>query len=813
MLGIKPAWAVYDNIGGEERIFCCEGCRGVYRIIHDAGLHNFYADRKGWSPGPSPARQQPETAPFKHHVRELSGGLSEINLSIGGIRCASCVWLNEKLLGALPGVSEARVNYATHRARIRWNPSETTLNLILSRIAGAGYEPIPFDPCRHQALHEKESKDLLIRFGTAAFFSMQLMMYSAGLYAGAFDGMDDRAAVILKALAFLMSLPVLFYSALPLHRAALKGLRNRVLNMDFLVSAGSATAWAFSVFAAATGGDVYFDTSAMIVTLVLLGRYIEIRARGRASDTLELLAGMRPATARLVRVPGGREKHGEVELGEELADLLTNASRETVRVEDVEPGQWFEVLPGERIPRDGRVLWGSAEVDESMITGESQPLGRSVDDTVIGGTANLGGVLLVEASGREDESVLSGILRMVEEAQNRKAPVQSLADRVVGIFVPFVAITAAFAGLAALYRGLSISGAAMNAVSVLVVACPCALGLATPLAVFVAIGRGARKGLLIKGGDVIERLHQLKTVLFDKTGTLTTGGMKLDNVVCLDIGEKDEILRTAASLESYSEHPVGRALTYAAPGAGRSVVEDLTIHPGLGLEGSVEGRRSYVGNADFMEMKGFTVPDSLSDRGVGEGTFISYVFFAQGGVVKARFDFLDELRPEGSDAARDLESKELDLVLVTGDSELAAMAVSQQTGINRWHARMLPSEKQELVMKLQHETGPVMMVGDGINDAPALSQADVGVALAQGTDVAFESADVVILSNRLSGIPETIEIGKRSYSIIRQNMVWAFGYNLIMIPVAAMGMLHPVFSAAAMAFSSLGVVINSLRIR
>ncbi len=784
--------AIYETIDGQQHVFCCKGCQGVFHILHDAGLEDFYTRRRGWIPGP-PDETEIDPAVFSGHIRE-SDSQREIEVHLDGIRCASCVWLIEHYLGKLPGVTEIRINYATHRARIRWKAEASGIEEIIKAIRSIGYTPRPAHSSDLQEAMRRETRDLLIRFGTAAFFSMQLMLYTVALYAGYFQGIEEFYRRTFQFIAWGLATPVLFYSGAPFLRNTLRGIRNRTINMDFLIFTGSFAAYAYSVVMIFTGGEVFFDTSAMIVTLILLGRFLESSAKSKAGEAIAALLVLQPPEARLV-VSGAKDEKKMVPVG------ILN------------PGDVVEVRPGERVPVDGIVTGGRAEVDESMLTGESRPSEKTVGSEVFAGTMNMNGRLVIEVSRTEKETVLSGIIRAVEEAQMRKAPVQALADRVVGWFVPMVFSIALGTFVYWFMRYGDISTALMNSVSVLVVACPCALGLATPLAVLIGSTSASGKGILIRGGDVLERTSRVKSIIFDKTGTLTRGRPVLTDLVPAEEGG-ESLLRYAASLEAASEHSVGQAIRHACREDLYEVRDFLSL-PGLGISGRVNNHEVLVGNIRLFSDQGVDIPAALVQKYeelAGEGKTV--VFCAIDGRLKGLFAVSDILREDAAETMEKLKERGLSVMMVTGDNRKVAEAVASRAGITEVVSEVTPLEKAEVIKRLKEEKGTmIMMVGDGINDAPALTEADAGVSLGSATDIAIESADVVIVRERLILITDLINISRRTFSVIKGNLFWAFSYNFIAIPLAVTGALHPIVSAVSMAFSSLVVVGNSLRLR
>ena len=807
---------------GKGRAFCCNGCLAVFRFINDEGLSSFY-DKRDWdAPGlPRPGvPEEIDVTPYMESVREKPAvsemsemsemsAVSEINkvleadIYLDGIRCASCVWLVERVLKKTEGVVSARVNYATHRARIRWDPEATGLEPLLMRIYSTGYIPKPYSQSEAQRLRRAEGRDLLVRFGTAAFLSSQLMIYSVALYAGYFQGMEPRTYLALETIAMLLCLPVVFYSGMPIFRSAVAGLGRMHFNMDSLIAIGAGSAFIYSVYGLFTGGKVFFDTAAMIITLILLGRYIESSAKGKAAETMDRLAELVPREATIVvetDTPGSDE------------------TRRRVPVETLRVGDMVEVVPGEKFPVDGTVERGESEADESLLTGESLPVFKGRGAHVTGGSQNLYGSVVVRASRVGRDTVLSGIIRAVEDAQAAKPRIQGMADRVVGVFVPIVLVLAAATTTGYYLSGASFANAVMTGISVLVIACPCSLGLATPLAQLVYTMMASSKGLLIKSGESAELASRLVHVVFDKTGTLTTGSLSLEGFLTLTGGLSDnEAIRLAASVEMRSEHPLGLAIVRAArerfDGFSPLEASGFRAHPGKGVTARVDGRLIAVGNRALMDDNGLVL-DKTFENPASEAASCgeTVIYMGWDGHVSAMFMVLDTLRPEAKDAVRMLKALGCRVSVISGDSPAAVENVSARAGTGLALGGVLPEKKREAVAGFER-TGGVLMVGDGINDAPALTEAAVGVAMGRGTDIAMESADAVLLRDDLRLVPYFIKLSRKASSIIRQNIFWAFFYNVVALPLAVMGILHPIIAAAAMASSSLVVVGNSLRLR
>ncbi len=831
LLPITEQEAIYETLPTGQKTFCCHACRSIYLLITEEGLQDFYKKRDWKSFGISDLLRESKDSESSSPVVESEsltpfirgdGNIKEADLLIDGIRCSSCIWLNEKILERTTGVASARINFATHRALIKWDSSQITLHRIMSRISSIGYRARPYTPASQEASMQKQNRDLLIRLGTASFFSMQLMMVSFGLYAGFFQGIEPAAKRVLELAALFLCTPVLFYSGWPFLNGAYRGLRNHTLNMDLLISLGALSAYFLSIHHLLSGGEVYFDTAAMIITLVLLGRFLENSAKQKASQAVSRLLSLQPQEARIVR----------------------GDDRIVVTIMDVQRGDRLEVRPGEKIPLDGIVHIGISEVDESLVTGESKPVEKLPGMEVIGGSLNGLGTIILEVTRIGKETLLSQIARLVENAQASTAPIQRLADRISLYFIPFVIIMA----LATFVFWSQRSDGAIpiiRAVAVLVIACPCALGLATPVAVLTGTGRAARCGILIKGGDILERLQQVDTVVLDKTGTITTGEMRVVEMRSADckawnsplpegsrvraesalpMGERIEVrgevfgdvLQFAASAEKGSEHLMGQAIVNYAQEQGIRLLNARSFKalPGRGVIAEVQGESIRVGKRVFLEQEGVQITSEIAAEGERlekEGNTVVWV--ARERVLLGIIVLTDTPRMDAQRAIGRLKDMKIDIIMITGDNLTTAKAVAEKTGIHNVSAGILPAGKSEEIAKLQAAGKVVAMAGDGINDAPALAAADIGMAMAEGSDIAMESADVVLMRSDLLSVVQALEISRKTFKIIRQNLFWAFFYNVAAIPLAMAGVLSPIVAAAAMAMSSVTVVMNSLRLR
>ncbi|NTV02098.1 MAG: heavy metal translocating P-type ATPase [Chlorobiaceae bacterium] len=785
---VPAASAIRSVVDGRERTFCCAGCLGVYELIHSQSLDTFYTRRCDWQPG-RPAFAVADPADFAADVVDGPAG-SRIDLLLSGIRCASCVWLVEKVLGRLDGVLSARVNYATRRATIEWKPGSASLESILAAMAGLGYVP---RPARHAASMDpfaEEMRDLLLRFGTAGFFAMQLMLVSSALYAGFFQGIETTYRLAFQLISWALATPVVLYSGFPFISNALRAIRNRSLNMDVLVALGSISAYLYSIAAIFTGGEVFFDTAAMIVTFILLGRFLEAGSRLKAGSAIAALTELQPKEAMVI--------------GESGQGVLQPLER-------VRTGELIEVLPGAKVPLDGTVVEGSADVDESMLTGESAPVAKAEGSDIFAGTCAVTGRLTVRVTGDSKQTLLSRIIRTVEEAQARRAPIQGLADRVSGWFVPAVIMLAIATFVFWKLSGAPPVRALMNAVSVLVIACPCALGLATPLAIMVGTGAIGRKGILVKGGDIFESVSKSTVVALDKTGTITLGRPSV--VDTIDFGTSTRFRQASASLEQWSEHPAGKAIIASWKGK-LLEVEGFRSVPGRGVCGMIDGEAWLAGTASHLESEGIAIdPACLEQEARLQQEGKSSVFIACDGRVAGLYGLIDDVRDDALETVSSLKDLGLRPVMLTGDNEGVAGYVASKCGIGELRAGLDPIGKAGAVRELKARKGCVLMAGDGINDAPALTEADTGVTFGTATGIAIESSGVTILNDDLRLLGELVSGSRRTFSVIRQNLAWAFGYNLVALPLAVSGMLHPIVSAMLMAMSSLVVVGNSLRLK
>jgi len=731
---------------------------------------------------------------------------NQTELKIEGMTCASCVRRVERALGKVPGVQEAIVNYATEKAIVQHNghvDSETLAKAVED--AGYGVVPDALEHTAHETIPGEDHSAHLVLDADGPLRQQRNNLILAIaltiptiLISMAWHPRPEWANMLL----FVLSTPVVLWSGRSFFIVAWKALKHFSATMDTLIAMGSGAAWAYSVYAliaySGHGGHhqsegIYFETAAAIVTLILTGRYLESRSKGRMSSAIQKLMGLAPKTA--IRWENGNEVE--------------------VPLESVRVGDQLRVRPGEKLAVDGVVREGESFVDESMLTGEPVPIHKKPGDPVTGATINKNGSLLYEATRVGGDTALAQIVKMVERAQGSKAPIQKLADRISGFFVPIVVTIALGTFLYWwLVLGVGIGAALIPAVTVLVIACPCALGLATPTAIMVGTGRGAELGVLIKDAGVLEHAGSIRTVLLDKTGTLTQGRPSLTDFRALD-GDEGSLLGIVAAAEAKTEHPVAVAIVRGAQDRGVSVpkAEGFEAIEGRGIQAIVDSKTVLIGSPRLMRDWAYEIPAKATeaiDRWEQQGK--TAMLAAVDGVVVAALAVSDQVAEHSAHAVGELKAMGLNPVMVTGDNRRTAEAIAAQVGIIEIEAEVLPGEKAAIVQKHQ-QRGPVAMVGDGINDAPALAQADLGIAIGSGTDVAMETAGVTLLKSDLRGVSLAIKLARATLSTIRWNLVWAFGYNVVMIPLAMSGRLNPMFAAAAMAFSSISVILNSLRLK
>lgn len=709
---------------------------------------------------------------------------------VSGMHCASCAVSISGSLKDVPGVVDAGVNFATGKATVEYDETKATMAHLHKAVADAGYS-VPMqghEGMDHGSMgmehgEHEHGGDLAVARRRALWASA----LSAPVLILAMVGSSIPVAADIEA-AFATIVVVIFGASF--HATALKLLKRGRANMDTLVSLGTIAALGLSWFEFFRGGDVYFEAASVITAFILLGRWAEAKSRGRASEAMTKLLSLAPKTAHRV-----------------VGDAVEEVAVDVLKIGDI-----VIVKPGEKIPMDGKIIQGTTTIDESMVTGESVPAHRVEGDEVIGGTVNIDGSLRVTITKTSDQSLLAQIVKMVEDAQTKKAPIEKLADRISGVFVPIVIALSILALIGMTISGASIDAAVIRAVSILVIACPCALGLATPIAVLVGTGAGAERGVLVKDGTALEHASRVTRVFFDKTGTLTEGKPVVTDVLPFGSVTKDDVLTKAMVVEGESEHPISIAIVNASSALTTKSAPNVAAVPGEGIFGSVDGMDVAVGTESFLRSRGMHLPDLSSAFALrSEGKTV--VFVGANKECIGAIALRDEPRAGAMEAIADLKKMGIAATMVTGDHADAAKAIAKRVGIGDVVAEVKPGEKRSVVMKSQEKGEVVAFVGDGINDAPALSQADLGIAMGSGTDIAIEAGHVIVLSGGPTAVVDALRLTRATYKIIRQNLFWAFAYNVIGIPLAMLGFLSPMLAGGAMAFSSVSVVINALRLR
>lgn len=773
-------------IEGTERPVCCHGCQAVARAIVGAGCVDFY-ERRSARPLARPEQAAPHAAAYDNPAVEakfVTGndqGLKHVSLIIDGITCSACAWLIEHRLQQTPGVVESCVNYNTHRATLAWQPERITLSGILEQVRAIGYHARPFDPAAHQDTARRENRAFLLRIGITGALGMQVMMIATAMYFGDSRGMDQGHRELFRWLSLFLALPIIAYCALPFFRGALRDLRNRTLGMDVPVSLGVGVAFSGSVWATWTGtGAVYFESVAMFVFLLLCARYLETRARHRSIAAIEAMSHSMPDVAERRGAGGGWEPV----LAAELA-----------------PGDIVRVQPGCAFPADGTVTEGATAANESLLTGEPTPIEKTAGSSVLAGSTNIDQPVLVAVTRGHGRSTVSQIIRLTEKAQAYKPRLARLADRAAAWFIAGVLLLAAGAG--AYWFGQGHPEWLAVVVSILVVTCPCALSLATPAALTAAVNALTGRSVIPVSGAALEALPRVDTMMLDKTGTLTEGRLSVHGVACDDDSTAPQAaLQVAAALNQSSRHPVARAIRGHWDGPVPPVSEPL--HRPGGVEGIVSGTHYYIGNAAYISGRTGHHPQAPGAR--------SCAWLATHDRVLARIDLQDRLRPDAGAMLEALREAGIQVRLCSGDHPEAVRALATRLNIVDWQGGMTPADKLAALRSLQQQGRVVAAVGDGTNDAPLLSAADVSIAMAGGADLARVNADMVLMSDALRAIPEALRIGRRASAIIRQNIAWAVAYNLLALPAAAIGAVPPWLAAIGMSVSSLIVVSNALRL-
>lgn len=782
-----PAGADYAvEIKGVPQSMCCPGCQAVASTIISTGLDQYYQYRTDVAVTPKPLEEEllDELALYdradiqQDFINPLADQQAEAIFLVEGITCAACVWLIEHQLNQLEGVEQCNVNLSNHQLRIQWHTDKSKLSEILAAVFSIGYKAYPYQSAAEDKLHQTENRNYIKRLGIAGAGMAQVMMYAAALYAGAFDYISGEHRDFLRWISLIIATPVVFYSARPFFSTALRNLKNRHLSMDVPVSLAILAAYFSSVGSTILGGrEVYFDSVCMFTFFLLLGRFFEFRARSRMDQSSHHLTRLLPDTATLIE--GNKQR--------------------LVAIRDLKPDDTILVKTAQIIPADGLVLQGQSSTDESHLNGEFIPVAKAMGDSVVAGSINVEHPLTIKVTEVGQHTKLSGILRLLDQARATKPPIAKLADKIAQYFIAAVLVVATSVALA--WALIEPSHAFWVTLSVLVVTCPCALSLATPTALTAATGSLQRLGLLVSRGHTLEGLASITHVIFDKTGTLTTGKLRLRQIHPQGDYNRLHCNHIAAALEAHSEHPIANAFE-ASP----LQAFEIKVHPGQGIEGVIDGKHYRIGRPDFAFPAAQLSPPASTDHQA------QWLLLANDRDAMAWFQLDDEVRADAADTVARLGELGLQVELLSGDYSNNVATVASQLNISKYRSGASPMNKMTYTQALQTDGAQILMVGDGINDIPVLAAADVSIAMTSAADLTKANADAILLSSQLSHLVLAIRHARKTKRIIRQNLGWALGYNLIALPAAAMGYIPPYFAALGMSLSSLVVVLNALRL-
>ncbi len=773
---------IHAQVAGQRRTMCCQGCRAAAEWIDQLGLADYYHLRTATAPKPGAASTHAgwESAENSRHViRDLGAGLRETLLLVEGVRCTACVWLIERALGAIPGVTSVQVNAVSRRARVIWQEARVTLPQLLQNLSRAGFGALPLDSRGLDDLHRTESRDALKRLLVAGFGAMQAMMYATAIYLGAEETLDSATRDLLRWLGLLVAAPVVLYSARPFFAGALRSLAARRVGMDVPVALAIAAVFSASVIEALRGtGEVYFDSVSMFVFFLLAGRYLEMRARHHARDLTDALARLTPPFA-------DRE--------------LDDGTLQRIGIHELRVGDHVRVAEGGIVPADGVLLSERCRVDEALLSGESAPVMKRRADLLIAGSLLEDGPVRVRVARVGADTALAGIAALAGRAHSERPRLQVAGERAASRFVVRVLVLTALT--ASVWGIIDPSRAFAAAVAVLVISCPCAFALAVPAALTCALGGLARRGVLVVKPDAIQALAECTHVLLDKTGTLTEATLSLADVQTFDDVSRHEALRMAATLARQSRHPVARAIAAVDPGIESTAVGDVANHAGLGVSATIAGRTYRLGRSDFA-VAGRPLAHEYEDA----------VLLADDDGPIAAFRMSERLRPEACVLVDSLKQRGVTVLIASGDAKAKVAAIAARLNVVTWRARALPADKLAWLTELRAGGARVLAVGDGINDTPVLAGADVSIALAEGAQLTQASSDIVLEGGRLDSIAAARDIAQRTLAIVHQNHRWALFYNLSAVPLAALGFIPPWLAALGMSLSSLGVILNALRI-
>ena len=771
-----------------EHYFCCKGCQGVYHLLNEEGLNTFY-DKLG-DTKLQPATQTSDDLEkfdlegFKNrYIKIDEDGLYEINLIIEGIHCSACVWLNEKVLHKTEGVIEASINYTNNKAKVVWDPDIIKLSQIIETIRSIGYNAYPYDPKLQEDRAIATRKTYYSRILVAVFGSMNIMWLAVAHYAGYFSGIQQSFKDILNIAEFLLATPVLFYSGWIFFRGAYYGYKNNIVNMDTLVASGALLAYIYSIYAMITQkGEVYFDSVTMIITFVLVGKYLEVLSKKSAVDTLDGLMGSTPTEV----------------------TLLQDENKALVSIENIRVGDIIELKPGEKVVIDGEVIWGEASFDESSLTGENEPIYKKQGESILSGSICLDSVLHYKATSDASNSMLTSIISLLEESITKKPRIEQLANRVSGYFSTIILIIALLTFLGWYFFMGSFETALIVGISVIVIACPCALGLATPMATLVGISIAAKRGILFKEATFLETMAKADILALDKTGTITEGKPSVVDVQTYE-NFNPHLLHT---LVSTSNHPISKGIQHYLEENYEKLqpktLEEIRSIEAKGLQANYEGHTLLGGSASLLQDRNITVSTESEN---------ALFFFSIDSILVARFELTDTIREGSKEAISKIKALGVDVVMLTGDHLQSANKVAREVGIESVYAKLLPQDKSEHIERFHQDGHIVVMAGDGINDAVALANSDIAIAMGNGADIAINISDIVLLDEKPLSIYESFKLSRRTFSAVKENLGFSLLYNVITVPLAVLGFVNPLVAALSMSLSSLVVVGNSLRIK
>jgi Cu+-exporting ATPase len=772
-------------IEDDGNYFCCNGCQGVFHLLSDEGLDSFY-EKVGDTKLAPPTQQYEDSSNFNapafydKFVKVNNDGFSEVSLIIEGIHCSACVWLNEKALHKMEGVVEANINFTNNKAQIIWDDEVVKLSSIIDMIRAIGYNAYPYDASIQEMKANEQRKDYYLRISVALFATMNVMWIAVAQYAGYFSGIEQEMKTILNVAEGVLATPVLFYSGWIFFRGAYYGLKNKVINMDLLVATGASLTYIYSIYITIIeDGEAYFDSVSMIITFVLIGKFLEVLSKKSAADTLDSIIKHLPSEANVIQ-----------------GDKIVSLKLEDVKIDDI-----IVVASGEKVLFDGVIQSGSGSFDESSLTGESEPVFKTIGDQVISGTVSIDADVHFNATKDFEHSTLANLVSLLENAINKKPKIEQLANKLSEHFSTAILLLSLFTFLGWYLLGHSFEESFMVSIAVIVIACPCALGLATPVATLVGLSLGAKRGILFKEASQLETMAKADVLLIDKTGTLTVGKPEVVKS-SIDTGYDETLL---FSLLKSSKHPVAQGVLSSLNKLDNEIVfDEYKQIQAKGIVAYKNGIEVLGGNAKLMQEYGLTT-DYEADT--------TLFFFAINKKIVAIYELEDKIKEDAQELIEVLDKKGMEILMLTGDHQKSAYSVANQVGIKNVYYDLSPQEKLEHIENLQKNSKIVVMVGDGVNDILALAQADIGIVMGSGSDIAIDVGDIVLLDDKLSSLLDSFKISKTTFNLIKQNFAISLVYNSLTIPLAMAGYVIPLVAAISMSLSSLLVVGNSMRIR